>query len=348
MPNTWTGDKGFVGGTNDTATALTHLGAREYDPATGRFLSVDPVFTATDPQQMNGYTYANNNPLTYSDPAGTEIGSKPNSCQYDVKYCSKHQQQEVGYDAKTGTSDYHRGNIYKRSRAAKKTWVAVNTPVTNDLNTLADNFWSPRSIGEGTEGDFWFNPAHENTHFNGSACYGREGCAQAYLYVLHGGKSVKKAKEIAATYCVYNAAECSSKARAVARGNVIEEAIGIALLGYLGGAAGSAEGEAAESPASGAVRKGAIPDQVPHDYYDEITLRAAKHGAGEVIIRDLGDAPRLEANYGPGEWVKMESTLDDAKGKAIRNVHWFRNLDTGMNVEFKFKRDFPQMEPNVR
>ncbi|MGW3913485.1 RHS repeat-associated core domain-containing protein [Streptomyces sp. NPDC005070] len=356
VPTSWTGTKGFVGGTTDTATGLTHLGAREYDSATGRFLSVDPVFTATDPQQMHGYAYSDNNPLTFSDPAGTEIGSKPNSCQYDVKYCSKHQQQEVGYDAKTGTSDYHRGNIYKRSQAAKRTWVAVNTPVTNDLNTLADNFWSPRSVGEGTEGDFWFNPAHENTHFNGSACFGREGCNQAYLYVLHGGKSVKKAKEIAATYCVYNADECSSKARAVARGNMIEDAIGTALLGYLGGAAGSAEGEAAgsaegqaaESGAGGAVRKGAIPDQVPRDYYDEIALRDAKHGAGEVIIRDLGDAPRLEANYGPGEWVKMESTLNDAKGKTIRNVHWFRNLDTGMNVEFKFKRDFPQMESNVR
>uniref|UniRef100_UPI003703B0D0 polymorphic toxin-type HINT domain-containing protein n=1 Tax=Streptomyces rhizosphaerihabitans TaxID=1266770 RepID=UPI003703B0D0 len=69
-PTTWTGTKGFVGGTTDTATGLTHLGAREYDTATGRFLSVDPLFTADDPQQMNGYTYANNSPVTYSDPDG--------------------------------------------------------------------------------------------------------------------------------------------------------------------------------------------------------------------------------------------------------------------------------------
>ncbi|MEU9424815.1 polymorphic toxin-type HINT domain-containing protein [Streptomyces sp. NPDC048342] len=239
VPNTWTGTKGFVGGTNDTATGLTHLGAREYDPATGRFLSVDPLFTADDPQQMNGYSYANNNPLTYSDPAGTEIGSKPNSCQYDLKYCSKHEQEEVGYDARTGTSDYHRGNIYKRSQAAKKHWVAANTPVTNDIDKLADDFWSPRMNGEFTD-DFWYNPAYESSTA-GSACYGREGCRQAYLYVLHGGKDVAKAKEIAATYCVYHADECNEKAAAVARGNVIRDTVATALLAYLGGAGGSSK-----------------------------------------------------------------------------------------------------------
>ncbi|MFG2471118.1 polymorphic toxin-type HINT domain-containing protein [Streptomyces canus] len=236
VPNSWTGTRGFVGGTTDTATGLTHLGAREYDPATGRFLSVDPVFTAYDPQQMHGYSYANNNPLTYSDPAGTEIGSRPNSCQYSLAYCSKHTQQEVGYDAKTGTSDYKRGNIYKRSQAAKKQWVAANTPVTNDIDKLADWYWSPRMNGEFTD-DFWYNPVYESSQ-EGSACYGREGCRQAYLYVLHGGKDVEKAKELAATYCVYNAEECSGKAEEVARGGRIRDAFNSALMAYLGGGGG--------------------------------------------------------------------------------------------------------------
>ncbi len=62
-------DKGFVGGTNDN-TGLTHLGAREYDPALGRFISVDPVIDIKDPQQMHGYVYANNAPITSSDPDG--------------------------------------------------------------------------------------------------------------------------------------------------------------------------------------------------------------------------------------------------------------------------------------
>lgn len=70
-PSSWPGSKGYVGGTDDTAdTGLTHLGAREYDPDTGRFLTVDPVMDPADPQQINGYTYSNNNPLTFSDPTG--------------------------------------------------------------------------------------------------------------------------------------------------------------------------------------------------------------------------------------------------------------------------------------
>ncbi|GGZ33946.1 RHS repeat domain-containing protein [Streptomyces poonensis] len=65
----WPGDRGFLGGTSDP-TGYTHLGAREYDPATGRFLSVDPLFLSADPTQHNAYQYANNNPATFSDPTG--------------------------------------------------------------------------------------------------------------------------------------------------------------------------------------------------------------------------------------------------------------------------------------
>ncbi|MFC7303222.1 polymorphic toxin-type HINT domain-containing protein [Streptomyces monticola] len=75
QPTTWPGTKGFIGGTDDTpATGLTHLGAREYDPTTGRFISVDPIMDLTDPQQIHGYTYSNNNPLTFSDPTGLKLG----------------------------------------------------------------------------------------------------------------------------------------------------------------------------------------------------------------------------------------------------------------------------------
>ncbi|MFJ8061409.1 polymorphic toxin-type HINT domain-containing protein [Streptomyces sp. NPDC096142] len=91
--------------------------------------------------------------------------------------------------------------------------------------------------GEFTD-DFWYNPVYESAT-EGSTCYGREGCRQAYLYVLHGGKDVEEAQEIAATYCVYNAEECSDKAAAVARGNIIEDAIDTAVLAYLGGRSGA-------------------------------------------------------------------------------------------------------------
>jgi RHS repeat-associated protein len=70
QPSSWPGDKGFVGGTQDTTTNLTHLGARDYDPALGRFISADPLFEATDPNQIGGYAYAGDSPVTNSDPTG--------------------------------------------------------------------------------------------------------------------------------------------------------------------------------------------------------------------------------------------------------------------------------------
>ncbi|WP_374983188.1 polymorphic toxin-type HINT domain-containing protein [Streptomyces fradiae] len=70
---TWPGEKGYVGGTIDKSTGLTHLGAREYDPVIGKFISVDPIIDYTQPQQMNGYAYANNSPVTLSDPSGLHV-----------------------------------------------------------------------------------------------------------------------------------------------------------------------------------------------------------------------------------------------------------------------------------
>ncbi|WP_457757745.1 RHS repeat-associated core domain-containing protein [Streptomyces mirabilis] len=67
---TWLGDKGFVNGIQDTTTGLTHLGAREYDATIGRFVSADPLLELTDAQQIDGYTYAADNPVTGSDPTG--------------------------------------------------------------------------------------------------------------------------------------------------------------------------------------------------------------------------------------------------------------------------------------
>jgi len=75
----WPNGKGFVGGAIDN-TGLTHLGAREYDPTVGRFISVDPVQDLSDPQQWNGYAYSNNNPPTFSDPSGLEHDAEAGQC----------------------------------------------------------------------------------------------------------------------------------------------------------------------------------------------------------------------------------------------------------------------------
>jgi RHS repeat-associated protein len=80
-PVSWPDDLGYAGRPADLVTGLDLLGARQYDPATGRFLSLDPLFGAGSPQDMGGYSYAGDDPVSGSDPSGlSEGGSDPDPC----------------------------------------------------------------------------------------------------------------------------------------------------------------------------------------------------------------------------------------------------------------------------
>jgi RHS repeat-associated protein len=63
-------NRGFLNKPMDTTTGLTVVGARQYDPETGRFITDDPILEPTDPTQLNGYSYAGNNPTGREDPTG--------------------------------------------------------------------------------------------------------------------------------------------------------------------------------------------------------------------------------------------------------------------------------------
>lgn len=68
----WAAPHGYLNQPTNSTTALAHLGARDYDSALGRFLSVDSVLAPMSPAQNNGYSYSVNNPVTLSDPSGNE------------------------------------------------------------------------------------------------------------------------------------------------------------------------------------------------------------------------------------------------------------------------------------
>ncbi|GGR69712.1 hypothetical protein GCM10010252_04730 [Streptomyces aureoverticillatus] len=72
-PANWPDDKGFLGKPVDKVSGLTHVGAREYDPLLGAFISVDPLLVPEKHQSLNGYAYANNSPVTFSDPTGLDF-----------------------------------------------------------------------------------------------------------------------------------------------------------------------------------------------------------------------------------------------------------------------------------
>jgi RHS repeat-associated protein len=70
---TWPDSRGFLNKPTNPVTGLTDIGARNYDPTTGMFASVDPLLAAGNPQQWNPYAYGANNPVSYSDPSGEMI-----------------------------------------------------------------------------------------------------------------------------------------------------------------------------------------------------------------------------------------------------------------------------------
>jgi RHS repeat-associated protein len=64
---------GFAGGLQDADTGLVHFGAREYDPALGRWMSRDPIdFGGGD---ANLYAYVLGDPVRGADPSGTSAWS---------------------------------------------------------------------------------------------------------------------------------------------------------------------------------------------------------------------------------------------------------------------------------
>ena len=63
----------YTGKLLDEATGLYYEGARYYDPETGRFITEDSVVGSTsDPQSLNRYVYARDNPMKIVDMNGHE------------------------------------------------------------------------------------------------------------------------------------------------------------------------------------------------------------------------------------------------------------------------------------
>jgi RHS repeat-associated protein len=62
---------GYTGHVQDASSGLTYMQQRYYDPAIGRFLSVDPVTANSGTgANFNRYTYVGNNPYAFLDPDG--------------------------------------------------------------------------------------------------------------------------------------------------------------------------------------------------------------------------------------------------------------------------------------
>ncbi|GAA4890672.1 RHS repeat-associated core domain-containing protein [Streptomyces coeruleoprunus] len=116
----WPDDRGFLGAPADSGTGLTQVGARQYDPSTGRFLSVDPLLTPDQHQSLNGYSYANNNPTTLSDPSGMAVPeclTGEISCTGGIP--DTKEEREAKERRRKGQSSSGTSYVYKDGRSGK-------------------------------------------------------------------------------------------------------------------------------------------------------------------------------------------------------------------------------------
>ena len=80
--------RGYIGEYQDT-TGLSYLNARYYDSVRGQLLSEDPVFWTAkqnlqNPQSLNSYSYANDNPVNLKDPSGKSLAGTLASIQSQI------------------------------------------------------------------------------------------------------------------------------------------------------------------------------------------------------------------------------------------------------------------------
>ncbi|WP_369146611.1 RHS repeat-associated core domain-containing protein [Streptomyces sp. R44] len=125
-PAEWPNKRSYLGvGIDDAATGLTHIGAREYDQNTGRFLSADPIIDIADPLQINGYTYANGSPISKSDPTGLRpegvCGGNSSTCDSDadrteasVTYHESWEYKVTGWKYNSFEEDSHGNRHYNK------------------------------------------------------------------------------------------------------------------------------------------------------------------------------------------------------------------------------------------
>ncbi|SFR26774.1 intein C-terminal splicing region/intein N-terminal splicing region/RHS repeat-associated core domain-containing protein [Lentzea waywayandensis] len=136
------GERGFVGGTNDPSTGLVNIGARQYDSAVGRFLSVDPIMDPADPQQWNAYVYSNNSPITFSDPSGLWC----DSCNEGAGWPTEHGDYEVTKNP-NGDVVIDQSNLPKNTKYSRDYWSRY-VDAEGRPNKGAEKYFNPVQVAK--------------------------------------------------------------------------------------------------------------------------------------------------------------------------------------------------------
>ena len=169
----------FPGQYYDQETGLHYNIHRYYDPRTGRYTSFDPIGLAGG---INGYGYANQNPLTYTDPLGLYV------CYYSIDFhqmvCYSDQNpSSPSYDSENWGSGS--GNCYNNAACytqrnkgplppgCYRVGGSPKAPRKTNLNRR--DLIPLQSIPSGRDGGFQLHNCGNNSKGPSSKC--SEGCA---------------------------------------------------------------------------------------------------------------------------------------------------------------------------
>ena len=133
---------GYAAQERDEESRYFAMGARQYDPLSGRFLSVDPLYESFP--DKTPYHYCNNNPISFKDPSGlSPEGEKGKEDEV----------QAVVYPEEALVIDNSINDYAEEARQEFKMWSrAVADKFYDDMRRLFPNDWGIGGGGGGGGG----------------------------------------------------------------------------------------------------------------------------------------------------------------------------------------------------
>ncbi|MFF8639007.1 RHS repeat domain-containing protein [Streptomyces pilosus] len=360
-PTAWPDDKGFLGKPADADTGLTHIGAREYDPTTGRFLSVDPILAPEDHESLNGYAYANNTPVTKSDPTGLRpITDCERGCS-DGKGGTYRDYMTMGPN---GTWVYHSTQTYTQKFQYQKAGGGTGSgTMTVTIRTDAGHKSAQVVFKKGPDP----KPKKDDGHCN--ACWAM-GTNPAYdpnandlpdtgklatwqkvvlgaLVVVGLAVAAAPVAIVVGEGCLAAAPVCAAEIAEVATGGASGGSLTVGGGAALAGARAANGADSAQNVVNGNRLRDALRWEsagspfTKEGLLTEEAIKSSRMIQPGSMMGNRAVIEQFEARGGVGQWGKYTTPRHQAPNGMNFEVHFYMNEKTGEVLYYDYKVKFP-------